>query len=175
MTEKQLRIGMGRRGGWLALVGGIAAFGVLEAVVLHLIVEAVAPRSVVLVVDVVAGSLTLLFVVAVASPTWSVHRVTAGALRARFGWLAAANVPLSAIASVTPYQPTVRRPAQLGLDFDEDTGLLSLIRSPSSPLLRVELTTAVAARTQLLQRVSARALLLSTDDPERLRAALLPK
>ncbi len=166
---------MGRRGGWLALVVGIAAFGLLEAVVLHLIVKAVAPQPIVLLVDVVVGALTALFVIAVASPSWSVHRVTRDALRARFGWLAAANVPLAVIASVTPYQPSLRRPAQLGLDFDEDTAMLSLIRSPSSPLLRVDLTTAIAARTQLLRRVSARALLLSTDDPERLRAALLPE
>ncbi|MFI9504394.1 hypothetical protein [Nocardia sp. NPDC052566] len=166
------RVGSGKRGGWAALVAGIVAFGVLEAAVLHFLAAAVLPRDAALVADVVIGALTVLFVLAIATPLWSSHRVTRRELRLRFGWLAAMDIPLDAIREVAAHRTTVRRPAELGLDFDDESAELALIRSPSSPLLRITLAAPVPARTRGWRRVDAGSVVLSTDDAEQLPAAI---
>ncbi|QLY33407.1 hypothetical protein H0264_15275 [Nocardia huaxiensis] len=166
------RMGLGRSGGWWGLAAGIVLLGILEAAVLHFLARALLPHPAALVVDVVAGSLTLLLVAAFLSPLWGSYRLTPRVLRLRFGWLAAVDIPLSAIADIRPHRADPRRPAELGLDFDHDSGLLSVIRSPSAPLVRIELNTEVEARTQGWKRVRARAILASADNADSLCEAV---
>lgn len=168
----ETRIGAGGRRGWALLVAGMCALGVLEALVLHLIGSNYLPSGVSLALDAVVAVLTVGFLIAVASPLWSSHRVRAGELRVRFGWLTTVNIALSLIQAVTPYRSTPQRPAELGLDFEEDSATLSAFRSPSSPLVRIELTEPVAARTQGLKRVRAKVIRISVDDAELLTEAI---
>ncbi|MGX1810119.1 hypothetical protein ACWIGI_30765 [Nocardia sp. NPDC055321] len=165
------RIGLGGRSGWSALVAGLCVLGVLEAVVLHFLVTALLPEVVARVVDIVVGAATLVLLAAVASPLWSGVRVTDALLRVRFGWLAALDIPLTSITAIAQFTPPARDPAELGLAVDEDSGHLTVIRSPSSPLLRIEFTPPVPARTLAFRRVRATSLTLSVTDPDSLRAA----
>ncbi|MBL1074449.1 hypothetical protein JK358_08570 [Nocardia sp. 2] len=162
------RMGLGRRGAWAALTAGIAVLGLLEAAVLHFLAGAFLPDGVAVAVDVVPAVLTLLVVLAFASPLRGSVRVDAECVRVRFGWLAAANIPLPSIADIRPHVTDPRNPVELGLDFDEASGLLSLIRSPSSPLVRIGLESAVPARTMGLRSIAARAVLVSVGDADML-------
>ncbi|WP_370012423.1 hypothetical protein [Nocardia cyriacigeorgica] len=158
------RIGLGRRGGWAGLVAGIGALGLLEAAVLHFLAHAFLPTGIATAVDLVAAALTVLVIVALASPLWGWLRVDATGVRLRFGWLAAIDIPAAAIADVREQPTDIRNPVTLGLDFDSDTGLLTVVRAPSSPLIRITLTTEIGARTQGWRRVQARAVLASVDN-----------
>ncbi|MFB8000912.1 hypothetical protein [Nocardia sp. NPDC056000] len=163
---------MGTRGGWWAVVAGMTVVGVLEAVVLHFLATALLPTVAARIVDAVVGGETLLVLLAAASPLWSVIRVDNARVRARFGWLAAVDIPRTEIGKAERFRPTPQRPAELGLDFDADSELLSFIRSPGSPLVRIDFRAELPARTRGTRRVRARAVLLSTSDAERLLAAL---
>lgn len=140
----------------------------LESAVVHFVGLRLLGSSAVLIVDAVVGVLTLLFLLAMASPLWSRIRVDERVLQVRFGWLAAITVPLDLIGDLQPYHPDVYHPVGLGLDFDTGSATLSLTRSSTSPLVRVELTEEVAGRTQGWRRVRARSIVVSTDDPDRL-------
>ncbi|MFF2550062.1 hypothetical protein ACFVUS_03635 [Nocardia sp. NPDC058058] len=166
------RIGMGARTGWWAVVAGMTVIGVLEAVVLHFLATALLPAVVARIVDAVVGGATALLLIAVASPLWSAIRVDAARVRARFGWLAAVDIPRREIDAVECFRPPPQRPAELGLDFDPESGLLSFLRSPGSPLVRIDFRDELPARTHGIRTVRARAVLLSTADAERLLAAL---
>lgn len=164
-------MGLGRRGGWAALALGVTAVGALEAVVLHFLARAYLPPVAALCVDIGAGALTLAFVVAFASPLWGSIVLDESRFRLRFGWLATIEAPVADIVAVHPHRADAFRPAELGLDFDEETRLLSIVRSPSAPLIRVEFREPLPARTQLWRHVAARALLASIDDATRFEAA----
>ncbi|MGW4245006.1 hypothetical protein [Nocardia sp. NPDC004722] len=165
-------IGLGGRRAWAELAGGIVVLGVLEAAAVHFVGRAVLPGSVAGVVDLVAGVLTLAVVAAFVSPLWGSVRISERRIRIRFGWIAAVEVPLEMVGSVREYRADVRHPVELGLDFDAESGLLSIVRSPSSALVRMELSTPVPARTQGWRRVAARGVLVSVDDARRVIDAI---
>ncbi|RDI54213.1 hypothetical protein [Nocardia mexicana] len=160
------RIGLGHRGGWAALAAGVVVLGLLEAAVLHFLATAYLPPAPATAVDAVAAAFTLLVIAALVSPLWGSFRLDSTTLRLRFGWLASVDIPLSAVVNIRPYKADLRNPAQLGLDFDEESALLTVVRAPSSPLVRIELATEVPARTQGWKRVRARTILASTDDAD---------
>ncbi|MEU0542985.1 hypothetical protein ABZ319_24245 [Nocardia sp. NPDC005978] len=165
------RIGLGGRAGWAGLVAGLCLLGVLEAAVLHFLAAALLPETVALVVDIVAVAATAALLLAVASPLWSHTRLTPTTVHARFGLLAAIDIPRTAITGITSVHTTPAQPAELGLAFDEDSGALSFIRSPASPVLRIDFAAPLPARTAGLRRVHATALLVSTSDSGALLAA----
>lgn len=165
------QVGAGGRGAWIALVLGICLLGALEILVLHFVAAAFLPPTAALVVDLVVGIPTLGVLIAFASPLWTNHRVDAERLHLRCGWLAALEVSRENVSSVSTYTPTARNPAQTGLDYDADTQLLSLVRSPSSEFVRVELREPVVARTQGWRRVPVSAAVVSVDDAAALVAA----
>ncbi|MBF6541915.1 hypothetical protein [Nocardia brasiliensis] len=169
---RPMRMGLGKRGAWAGLLAGVGALGLLEVAVLHFVVGAYAPRVVTAVLDVLFGVPTLALLVAMASPLWSVQRVSGEQVRLRFGWLAALDVPLRIVRTAEPHRPSVRHPAQTGLDFADESATVSLIRSPASELVRVEFTEAVHARIQGFRRVRARSAVLSVDDAAEFCAAV---
>ncbi|MFI6216964.1 hypothetical protein ACIBCD_33620 [Nocardia brasiliensis] len=167
-----MRMGLGKRGAWAGLLAGVGVLGVLEVAVLHFVVGAYVPQVVTVVLDVLFGVPTLALLTAMASPLWSVQRVDAERLRLRFGWLAALDVPLGIVRTAEPHRPSVRHPAQTGLDFAEESATISLIRSPTSELVRVEFTAEVPARIQGLRRVRARSAVFSVDAAAEFCAAI---
>jgi hypothetical protein len=154
------------------LLAGVTLVGVLEAFVLSRLGRAVLPDPVAAALDAVVAVGTLALLAALASPLWSSHQLDDERVRLRLGWLAEAAVPLACVRSVAPYTPPVLQPAQLGTDFDPDTGCLSLVRSASSALVRFELKGDVAARHQGLRHVRARVVLVSVDDAAELVGAV---
>ncbi|MFD7021561.1 hypothetical protein [Promicromonospora sukumoe] len=166
--------GLGGRGPWLGLVAGVAALGVVEVLVLHLIAGALLPRPVALTVDVVAGVLTAALLAAFVSPLWSRHRVADGVVRLRLGWVAAVDVALDDVVSATVYRATAARPLELGAGFDEETGRVSLVRTTSAPAVLVELSRPAAARVQVLRGVRATSVLVGVAEPDELLRALTP-
>lgn len=163
------RFGLGRNGAWSALAAGVATLGVLETAVLHFLARAYLPAAAAVTVDTVAVAVTLLAILAFASPLWGSFRLDSTALRLRFGWLASVRIPLPDIDTIRPATAGLRRPVTLGLDYDQRSGLLSVVRSPSSPLVRIELTTPIRARTQGWKHVRVRTVLATIDDPDLLR------
>ncbi|WP_157172447.1 hypothetical protein [Nocardia pneumoniae] len=115
---------------------------------MHFLAHAFLPPAPALAVDAIAAAFTLLVIAAFASPLWGSFRLDSTTLRLRFGWLAAVDITLSGIDTIRPHKADIRDPAELGLDFDRESALLTVVRSPSSPLVRIELTAEVAARTQ---------------------------
>lgn len=170
--DRPAQIGSGGRAGWSALVAGMAVLGVLEAAILHFAATAFLPATAAHLLDLVVGVLTLAFLLAVASPLWTRIRIDDTTIHARFGWLGALDIPAAEVSATVPHHPTPQRPAQLGMDFDADSGLLSWVRSPTSPLIRIDFRTGLPARTQGWKRIEARSLLLSVDDADRALAAL---
>ncbi|WP_146153975.1 hypothetical protein [Nocardia brasiliensis] len=169
---RPMRMGLGKRGAWAGLLAGVGALGLLEVAVLHFVVGAYAPRVVTLVLDVLFGVPTLALLAAMASPLWSAQRVDGERLRLRFGWLAAFDVPLGIVRTAEPHRPSVRYPAQTGLDFADESATVSLIRSPASELVRVEFTEEVPARIQGFRRVRARSAVVSVDAAAEFCAAI---
>ncbi|WP_280430586.1 hypothetical protein [Nocardia brasiliensis] len=167
-----MRMGLGKRGAWAGLLAGVGALGLLEVAVLHFVVGAYAPRVVTVVLDVLFGVPTLALLAAMASPLWSAQRVDGERLRLRFGWLAALDVPLGIVRTAEPHRPSVRYPAQTGLDFADESATVSLIRSPASELVRVEFTEEVPARIQGFRRVRARSAVVSVDAAAEFCAAI---
>ena len=154
------------------LLAGVTLVGVLEAFVLSRLGRAVLPDPVAAALDAVVAVATLAVLAALASPLWSSHRLDDERVRLRLGWLAEAVVPLACVRAVAPYTSPLWQPAQLGTDFDPDTGCLSLVRSASSALVRFELEGDVAARHQGLRHVRARVVLVSVDDAAAFVAAV---
>ncbi|MFC9437752.1 hypothetical protein [Nocardia sp. NPDC057030] len=167
-----VRMGSGRRGAWAALLAGVGALGVVEFSVLHLLANGLLPSTVAFVIDLVVGIPTAALIVAIASPLWSTHRLDRTGLHLRFGWLATIDIPLHLVDAVAAYRPPVQHPAQTGLDFDEKSATWTAIRSPSSPLVRIDLTDPIPARTQGWRRVTARSAVISVDNAEDFRAAV---
>ncbi|MFE9577825.1 hypothetical protein ACFYO1_15665 [Nocardia sp. NPDC006044] len=167
-----MRMGLGRRGAWAALLAGVGALGVVEFSVLHLLANGLLPSTVALVIDLVVGIPTAALIVAVASPLWSTHRLDRTGLHLRFGWLAAIDIPLNRVGTAAAYRPPVQHPAQTGLDFDEKSSTWTAIRSPSSALVRIDLTDPIPARTQGWRRVTARSVVISVDKAEDFRTAV---
>lgn len=167
-----VRMGLGRRGAWAALLAGVGALGVVEFSVLHLLANGLLPSTVALIIDLVVGIPTAALIVAVASPLWSTHRLDRTGLHLRFGWLATIDIPLNLVESAAVYRPPVQHPAQTGLDFDEKSSRWTAIRCPSSALVRVDLSEPTPARTQGWRRVSARSVVISVDSAEDFRAAV---
>lgn len=163
---RPVRLGLGRRGAWAALLAGVGGLGVVEFSVLHLLANGLLPSTVALIIDLVVGIPTAALIVAVASPLWSTHRLDRTELHLRFGWLAAIDIPLNLIEAAAVYRPPVQHPAQTGLDFDEKSSRWTAIRSPSSALVRIDLTEPIPARTQGWRRVSARSVVISVDNAE---------
>ncbi|MEV6559787.1 hypothetical protein AB0M22_28980 [Nocardia sp. NPDC051756] len=159
-----VRMGLGRRGAWAALLAGVGALGVVEFSVLHLLANGLLPSTVALIIDLVVGIPTAALILAVASPLWSAHRLDRTHLRLRFGWLATIDIPLTLIDTAAVYRPPVQHPAQTGLDFDEKSARWTAIRSPSAALVRIDLTEPIPARTQGWRRVSARSVVISVDN-----------
>ncbi|MFE4461216.1 hypothetical protein ACFROC_28015 [Nocardia tengchongensis] len=122
-------------------------------------------------VDVLAGTLTLALILAFASPLWGSITLTPTTFRLHFGILAAIDIDVTNIAAVREMKPNPRHPAELGLDFDDNSALLSIIRSPKSPLLQLDLHEPIPARTQGWRRVHASSVLTSVSDPTPLLTA----
>ncbi|WP_280266301.1 hypothetical protein [Nocardia wallacei] len=76
-----------------------------------------------------------------------------------------------AVRDAARHHATARDPAGIGLEFDAEPARLSLIRASSS-LVRLELAEPVPARIQGVRRVAVRSVVTSTDDPDRLLAAV---
>lgn len=168
-----MRLGLGRRGVWWVWSAGFVAFGVVEVLGLHLIGSVLLPAPAGLALDVVMSVLTLAVLVAFVSPLWSAHTLSDdGAARLRCGMLGSIVVRPDDIARARPFTPTAARPAEAGAGFDDETGRLSLVRSPASPLVFASFTRPVPGRVQLFRRVLAAECLVSTDDAQRLVAAL---
>ncbi|MGW2662243.1 hypothetical protein ACWCW7_14865 [Nocardia tengchongensis] len=165
------RIGLGHRGPWTLLLAGIIALGLLEAAVLHLLARAFLPATAATCVDVLAGTLTLAVILAFASPLWGSITLTPTTFRLRFGVLASATIGITNIAAARTKPPNPRHPAELGLDFDNPSALLSIIRSPKSPLLQLDLHEPISVRTQGWRRVHASSVLTSVSDPTPLLTA----
>ena len=168
-----MRLGLGARRMWWAWSVGFIVFGIIEAVVLHLIGTALLPGPVAAALDVVVGAATLALLVAFVSPLWSAHTVSDdGVARLRLGLLGSVVVQPGVVAQARTYTPTAIKPAEPGVGFDEETGRLSLVRSPSSPLVLLTFTHPVPARTQVFRRVLAAECLVGTDDAQRLLGVL---
>ncbi|UGT43993.1 hypothetical protein LTV02_11665 [Nocardia yamanashiensis] len=170
--DRSARIGLGGRAGWNALVAGMAGLGVLEAAILHFAGTALLPSMAAHLLDLVVGVLTLAFLLAAASPLWTRIRIDDTTIHARFGWLGSLDIARAEVSAVGPHRATPQRPAQLGMDFDAESGLLSWVRSPTSPLVRIDFDVSLPARTQGWKRIEARSLLLSVDDADHALAAL---
>ncbi|MEU7144221.1 hypothetical protein ABZ942_32585 [Nocardia sp. NPDC046473] len=169
---RPVRLGLGRRGAWTALLAGVGALGVVEFSVLHLLATGLLPHPAALIIDLVIGIPTATLILAVASPLWSTHRLTRTHLHLRFGWLAAIDIPPPLIHDASTYRPPVQHPAQTGLDFDSKSATWSAIRSPASPLIRITLTDPIPARTQAWRRVSPRSIVISVDNADTFLSAL---
>ena len=145
-------------------MAGVTLGGILEAVVVSRLGRAVLPGPVATALDAVVAVVTLVLLVALASPLWSRHLLGEDHVRLRLGWIGDVVVPLAHVRSATAYTAPVMQPAQLGADFDPATGRLSLIRSSASNLVLLELNGDVPARYQGLRHVRACAVLVSVDD-----------
>ncbi|GAA2245476.1 hypothetical protein GCM10010413_56570 [Promicromonospora sukumoe] len=173
-SDPSRSFGLGGRGPWLGLVAGVAALGVVEVLVLHLVAGALLPRPVALTVDVVAGVLTAALLAAFVSPLWSRHRVADGVVRLRLGWVAAVDVALDDVVSAAVYRAAPARPLELGAGFDEETGRVSLVRTMAAPAVLIELSRPAAARVQVLRKVRASSVLVGVAEPDELLRALAP-
>jgi hypothetical protein len=168
-----MRLGLGGRGAWWVWSAGCVAFGAIEVLVLHLVGSALLPGPAALALDVLVDVLTLAVLVAFVSPLWSTHTVSDdGSARLRFGLLGSIVVRPGDVARARSFTPTAARPAEVGVGFDDETCRLTLVRSPASPLVFASFTRPVPARVQLFRRVLTAECLVSTDDAQRLVAAL---
>ncbi|MFI6428394.1 hypothetical protein [Promicromonospora sp. NPDC050880] len=171
-----MRLGLGGRGVWWAWSAGFVAFSAIEVLVLHLIGGALLPRPAALKLDVVIGVITLALLVAFVSPLWSVHTVADdGTARLRFGLLGSIAVHPRDVARARSFTPTATRPAEAGVGLDQETGRVTLIRSPGSPLVLATFARPIPARVQLFRRVLAAECVVGTDDAHRLVAALVDR
>ncbi|MFD6141640.1 hypothetical protein [Promicromonospora sp. NPDC060271] len=168
-----MRIGLGARRVWWAWSAGLVVLGFIEALVLHLIGNALLPGPVAVALDVVVGAATLALLVVFVSPLWSAHTVSdEGVAHLRLGLLGSVVVRPGDVAQAGSHTPTAIKPAEPGVGFDDETGRLSLVRSPTSPLVLLTFTRPVPARMQVFRRVLATECLAGTDDPQRLLEAL---
>jgi hypothetical protein len=151
----------------------LAALGVLivvEVPVLGFIAHLVIPGAGGVAVETAIGSVSLAFLLILASPLFTRHSIEAGTLRVRYGVLVAADIPLADIAGARPVRLPVGLLQPLGASIDENRAavLFGEHGQVELALRRPAPIRAGFARGQVDR------LTVSVDDPEALMSAVSP-
>jgi len=163
---------LGPRSAWVWLTAGVSLLGVAEALALAAIVHALLPQDLGYLVDLLIVLPTLAVLVVIASGLLGRITVDAEQLRLHFGLLGGTRVARADIAGAERFVPSVIRPVGLGIDVPAGSQQATVFRGGHVPFVRILLDRPADVRIAPWRRANVNELVMATDAPEQLIAAL---
>jgi hypothetical protein len=163
---------LGPRPAWAWLTTGVGLLGAAEIVAVSALVHALLPGLAACAIDVLITVPTIALLVAIASALTGRITVDADHLRLRVGLLGGARVRRADITRAERFIPTTTRPIGLGVAVPAGSRQVTATLGGQAVFVRVLLEQPVQMRIALWRRADADELVMGTDTPDQLIAAL---